>query len=80
MKKVIPLVVLFVLFTGCASWNVRDRDLACAINQIEVSRCDSGEEKSAEVCSIARQFKLLCQPKESKAELFKQLKEAMEKN
>jgi len=77
MKKVIPLFILIVLCSGCASMRLGNKDLACAINDIEVSRCDNGEEKSAEICSIARALKLQCQPKESKAKLFLKLQSAL---
>jgi len=79
MKKLATIAALAVAFvlTGCASMNVRDRDLACAVNSIVVDRCNKGEEKSVDVCNIARLLAAKCAPDESKAKLFSRLQQAM---
>lgn len=84
-KRLTPTSVLLSLLvlsstllpTGCASMNVRDRDLACAINDLVQARCVEGSEKNAELCAISKQLQTKCLDKEGKAALFSRLKSAM---
>lgn len=79
IHTLLPLLVLtsLTLSTGCASMNVRDRDLACAINDLVQARCVEGSEKNAELCAISKQLQAKCLDKEGKAALFSRLKSAM---
>jgi len=76
MKMRIHVLVLFALATGCSSMNVRDRDLACTVNDLIQARCVSGEEKRAEVCEVSRLLQARCSMSEGKAKLFARLREA----
>lgn len=82
MKKRTAAVALALVaaLSGCASMNVKDRDLACALNEVVAESCDLGIQKSVEVCAISRKLRAKCVPEESKAELFKQLRAEMSKN